>query len=211
MVFGDVVHVSPLLLALQFAGIAAMMVGGVILVARAPVFRGLHVAQLPHAALSSDCTIQQRSIRGMATATSSPRTVMRLTRTLSRGDEADARATTVSATQPTQRREEASPGSALGLGDGNRDLGDLVVVPAERGQPAWHMKPGQGSRPDCPRRGYDPKRRGAQAPGRAALEGRHGRQQFPFGRYLGWEALFSDELSEARPRARHAADKRHVR
>jgi drug/metabolite transporter (DMT)-like permease len=50
VVFGDVVHVSPPLLALQFAGIAAM-VGGVILVARAPVFRDLHVAQLPHAAL----------------------------------------------------------------------------------------------------------------------------------------------------------------
>jgi hypothetical protein len=50
VVFGDVVHVSPLLLALQVAGIA-VMVGGVILVARAPVFRDLHVAQLPHAAL----------------------------------------------------------------------------------------------------------------------------------------------------------------
>jgi len=50
VVFGDVVHVTPLLLALQLAGIAAM-VGGVVLVARAPVFRDLHVAQLPHAAL----------------------------------------------------------------------------------------------------------------------------------------------------------------
>ena len=48
VVFGDVVHVTSLLLAVQLAGIAAM-VGGVILVARAPVFRDL--AQLPHAAL----------------------------------------------------------------------------------------------------------------------------------------------------------------
>jgi drug/metabolite transporter (DMT)-like permease len=50
VVFGDVVHVSPLLLAVQGAGIAAM-VGGVILVARAPVFRDLHVARLPQVAL----------------------------------------------------------------------------------------------------------------------------------------------------------------
>ena len=50
VVFGDVVHVSPPLIALQAAGIVAM-VGGVILVARAPVFRDLHVAQLPQAAL----------------------------------------------------------------------------------------------------------------------------------------------------------------
>jgi drug/metabolite transporter (DMT)-like permease len=50
VVFGDVVHISPLLLTVQAAGVAAM-VGGVILVARAPVFRDLHVAQLPHAAL----------------------------------------------------------------------------------------------------------------------------------------------------------------
>ncbi|HEX6933950.1 MAG TPA: DMT family transporter [Streptosporangiaceae bacterium] len=37
LVFGDVVHVSPLLLALQAAGIAAM-VAGTVLVARAPMF-----------------------------------------------------------------------------------------------------------------------------------------------------------------------------
>jgi len=42
LVFGDVVHVTPWLLALQAAGLAAM-VGGVILVARAPVFRKLHL------------------------------------------------------------------------------------------------------------------------------------------------------------------------
>jgi drug/metabolite transporter (DMT)-like permease len=50
VVFGDVVHVTPLLAAVQLCGIAAM-VGGVILVARAPVFRQLHLGQLPHAAL----------------------------------------------------------------------------------------------------------------------------------------------------------------
>jgi drug/metabolite transporter (DMT)-like permease len=50
LVFGDVVHVTPWLLALQAAGLAAV-VGGVILVARAPVFRDLRLRQLPHAAL----------------------------------------------------------------------------------------------------------------------------------------------------------------
>jgi len=42
LVFGDIVHITPWLLALQAAGLAAM-VGGVILVARAPVFRKLHL------------------------------------------------------------------------------------------------------------------------------------------------------------------------
>src|SRR5215469_620875 len=50
VVFGDVVHVSPVLLAAQAAGIAAV-VGGAVLVARAPVLRDLHLRQLPHAAL----------------------------------------------------------------------------------------------------------------------------------------------------------------
>jgi drug/metabolite transporter (DMT)-like permease len=50
VVFGDVVHVSPWLLAVQSASIAAM-VGGVILVARAPVFRDLRLRELPHVAL----------------------------------------------------------------------------------------------------------------------------------------------------------------
>jgi drug/metabolite transporter (DMT)-like permease len=50
LVYGDVIHVTPLLLALQAAGIAAMIVG-VVLVARAPVFSGLHLRELPHAAL----------------------------------------------------------------------------------------------------------------------------------------------------------------
>lgn len=44
LVFGDVVHVTPWLLALQAAGLAAM-VGGVILVAQAPVFGRLHLKQ----------------------------------------------------------------------------------------------------------------------------------------------------------------------
>lgn len=50
VVFGDVVHVTPLLLAVQLCGVVAM-VGGVVLVARAPVFGQLHLGQLPLAAL----------------------------------------------------------------------------------------------------------------------------------------------------------------
>jgi drug/metabolite transporter (DMT)-like permease len=50
VVFGDVVHVSPWLLAAQAVS-AAAVVGGVILVARAPVFSDLHLRQLPQAAL----------------------------------------------------------------------------------------------------------------------------------------------------------------
>jgi drug/metabolite transporter (DMT)-like permease len=49
LVFGDVVHVTPWLLALQAAGVAAM-IGGVVLVARAPVFRELNLRPLPHTA-----------------------------------------------------------------------------------------------------------------------------------------------------------------
>jgi drug/metabolite transporter (DMT)-like permease len=44
LVFGDQVHITPWLLALQAAGLAAM-VGGVILVARAPVFGQLHLRE----------------------------------------------------------------------------------------------------------------------------------------------------------------------
>jgi drug/metabolite transporter (DMT)-like permease len=50
VVFGDVVHVSPWLLAAQAAGLAAV-VGGAVLVARAPVFSDLNLRQLPQAAL----------------------------------------------------------------------------------------------------------------------------------------------------------------
>ena len=50
VVFGDVVHVSPWLLAAQAVSIVAI-VGGVILVARAPVFRALDLRQLPQVAL----------------------------------------------------------------------------------------------------------------------------------------------------------------
>ncbi len=50
VVFGDVVHVSPWLLAAQAAGLAAV-IGGAVLVARAPVFSELNLRQLPQAAL----------------------------------------------------------------------------------------------------------------------------------------------------------------
>jgi hypothetical protein len=40
VVFGDVIHVSPAMLALQGAGLAALVLG-VVLVARAPVLSGL--------------------------------------------------------------------------------------------------------------------------------------------------------------------------
>lgn len=49
VVFGDVIHITPWLVALQLAGIVAMA-GGVILVARAPVFRDLHLGHLSQAA-----------------------------------------------------------------------------------------------------------------------------------------------------------------
>lgn len=50
VVFGDRVHISPLLVAVQLAGVVALAVG-VVLVARAPVFSNLHLRELPHAAL----------------------------------------------------------------------------------------------------------------------------------------------------------------
>jgi len=50
LVFGDKVHVAPLLVAVQLAGVAAMVIG-VVLVAQAPVFRDLRLRELPHAAL----------------------------------------------------------------------------------------------------------------------------------------------------------------
>ncbi len=50
VVFGDSVHITPWLLAWQAASLAAM-VAGVILVARASVFRDLHLRELPHVAL----------------------------------------------------------------------------------------------------------------------------------------------------------------
>ncbi len=50
VVFGDVVHVSAWLLAVQASSMAAV-IGGAILVARAPVFRDLHLRELPHVAL----------------------------------------------------------------------------------------------------------------------------------------------------------------
>jgi len=50
VVFGDKVHISPPLVAVQLVGVVALVVG-VILVARAPVFRELRLRALPHAAL----------------------------------------------------------------------------------------------------------------------------------------------------------------
>jgi drug/metabolite transporter (DMT)-like permease len=50
VVFGDQVHISPPLVAVQLAGLVAL-VAGVILVARAPVFRELRLRALPHVAL----------------------------------------------------------------------------------------------------------------------------------------------------------------
>jgi hypothetical protein len=49
VVFGDVIHITPLLLAVQAAAIVAM-VTGVIVVARAPVFADLNLRQLPQIA-----------------------------------------------------------------------------------------------------------------------------------------------------------------
>jgi len=122
VVFGDVVHVSPPLLALQIAGIAAM-VGGVILVARAPVFRELHVAQLPHVALELLHPAANRSAHDesgeLALDPDAPEPGGRDT-------EAEVSDDGV-AGQPAQPRDTASPGSALGLGDANRELGNLVV------------------------------------------------------------------------------------
>jgi drug/metabolite transporter (DMT)-like permease len=50
VVYGDVVRISPVLVAVQIAGVVALVVG-VILVARAPVFSNLRLRELPHAAL----------------------------------------------------------------------------------------------------------------------------------------------------------------
>jgi len=122
VVFGDVVHVSPPLLALQFAGIAAM-VGGVILVARAPVFRELHVAQLPQAALELLHPAASRSADDesgeLALAPDAPDPGGRETG----AEVSDDRV----AGQPAPPRDKTGPGSALGPGDGNRELGNLVV------------------------------------------------------------------------------------
>jgi drug/metabolite transporter (DMT)-like permease len=50
VVFGDQVHITPWLVAVQIVGVV-IMVTGVILVARAPVFRNLRLRELPHVAL----------------------------------------------------------------------------------------------------------------------------------------------------------------
>jgi len=122
VVFGDVVHVSPPLLALQIAGIAAM-VGGVILVARAPVFRELRVAQLPQAALELLHPAASRPANDesgeLALDPDGPDPD-------GRGNDTDVSDDRV-AGQPAQLRDAASPGPAPGPGDGDRELGNLVV------------------------------------------------------------------------------------
>jgi multidrug transporter EmrE-like cation transporter len=50
VVFGDRVHISPWLVTVQVVGVV-IMVTGVILVARAPVFRDLRLRELPHGAI----------------------------------------------------------------------------------------------------------------------------------------------------------------
>lgn len=50
VVFGDRVHISPWLVTVQVVGVV-IMVTGVILVARAPIFRDLRLRELPHAAI----------------------------------------------------------------------------------------------------------------------------------------------------------------
>ena len=50
VVFGDKVRITPPLVAVQVAGVVALVVG-VILVARAPVFHDLRLRELPHVAL----------------------------------------------------------------------------------------------------------------------------------------------------------------
>ncbi|HEY2077009.1 MAG TPA: DMT family transporter [Streptosporangiaceae bacterium] len=123
VVFGDVVHVSPPLLALQVAGIAAM-VCGVILVARAPVFRDLHVAQLPHAALERLHYPVGHSPRHDKSAELAlepyepdPDHCV---------DGADA-SDGFAGDQPSPRRDEAGQRAGLDPGDGHRAPGDLVV------------------------------------------------------------------------------------
>jgi drug/metabolite transporter (DMT)-like permease len=122
VVFGDVVHVSPPLLALQIAGIAAM-VGGVILVARAPVFRELHVAQLPQAALE---LLHPGVNRPAHDESGELRPDPGAPDPDGRGTEAEVSDDRL-AGQPPELRDTASPGSALGAGDGNRELGNIVV------------------------------------------------------------------------------------
>jgi hypothetical protein len=120
VVFGDVVHITPFLLALQAAGIAAM-VGGVILVARAPIFSDLHVAQLPQAALER---LQQTAallprLDGSSAPAPDPAAPDPGERPGGSGDGASD--------QPGQLHDEASAGSAGDPADVHRELGGLVA------------------------------------------------------------------------------------
>jgi drug/metabolite transporter (DMT)-like permease len=122
VVFGDVIHITPLLLAIQAAGIAAM-VGGVILVARAPIFSDLHVAKLPQAALER---LQQTAallprLDGSSAQAQNP----------AAPEEGDGPGASDGggSDQPEQRHEEASTGSPRDPADGHRELGGLVAGP----------------------------------------------------------------------------------
>jgi drug/metabolite transporter (DMT)-like permease len=122
VVFGDVVHITPFLLAIQAAGIAAM-VGGVILVARAPIFSDLHVAQLPQAALER---LQQTAallprLDGSSAQPPDPGAP-------EVGDGQEGSDEGVS-DEPEQRHDEASTGSVRDPADGHRELGGLVAGP----------------------------------------------------------------------------------
>jgi drug/metabolite transporter (DMT)-like permease len=63
VVFGDVIHVTPLLLALEAAGLTAM-VAGVILVARAPALRGVRLPQVPPGVRAHRRRLTRRSSAG---------------------------------------------------------------------------------------------------------------------------------------------------
>jgi drug/metabolite transporter (DMT)-like permease len=122
VVFGDVIHITPLLLALQAAGIAAM-VGGVILVARAPIFSDLHVAQLPQAALER---LQQTAallprLDGSSAQARDPAAP-------EEGDRPEASDDGVG-DQPEQQHDAAGTGPARDPAAGHRELGGLVAGP----------------------------------------------------------------------------------
>jgi hypothetical protein len=71
VVFGDDIRISPGTLALQAAGLAAL-VGGVILVARAPMLSGLRPVQAISQALSADHPEADHPEHAEATSDSPP-------------------------------------------------------------------------------------------------------------------------------------------
>jgi hypothetical protein len=97
------------------------MVGGVILVARAPIFSDLHVAQLPQAALErlqQTAALIPRLDGSGALAPDAAGPVP--------ADGPEASDDAVS-DQPEQLPDEASTGSARDPADGHRELGGLVA------------------------------------------------------------------------------------